>query len=480
VAALVVLAVVACAGGGLYWIGGKLIAGAKRAAGVGGGVSGLSDDGKLTQVGDLALAGSGAVAAASDGSTAYYAVTGSNKTDVYSVPASGNGWHTAVAIEAPALRLTAVNGLLIVDGERAATHQGKDARSVLDAKTGKELRTTRWADRLDVTFIGTDEIVEVRSPPSVIRVDLRTGATRWTHTSSDSLVITDERRIGSAMTWSGAPANPGVPGLVSSGVPRTRSGLHDSLGASTGVVVEIDDNAGRGRVLDAATGNAKVSADVPLNIEEWVVFDGVVVGTLDSVVSAGRDVIAGYGMESLHQLWTVNLPAGASVDGIKPCGPRLVCVRTSGQSGGYAVTAIDVTDGRTAWEKTEAFDAQPWWYVLGDRLIYGKDWFGAIQDPKVLDPVNAAQSRSFGGGTARVFAEAGDGKRLVLLDSSVSLTTSNVTWNVAVGDYASGKGTGVVSVGTGDKLPEQIRLVGDLVTVITGDRHLRVLRVGGL
>jgi molecular chaperone HscA len=289
------------------------------------------------------------------------------------------------------------------------------------------------------------------------------------------------------MTWTGtapagASAGPpaaGVPGLVSSGVPRTRSGLHDSLGANPAVVVEIDDDTGKGSVLDAATGKAKVSADVPLNIEEWVVFDGVAVGTLNSRASAGRDVIAGYGLENLAQLWKVNLPAGASVRGLKPCGPQLVCVKTSGQSGGYVVSAVNVTSGKTAWEKTDAFDAEPWWYVLGGRLIYGKDWFGAIQNPKVLNPANATESRSFGG-NGRVYAEAGDANRLVLLDTAVSLGSATVKWNVAVGDHGSGKGTEAVTVGTGDKLPGEIRIVGDVVTVITGDRHLRVLRVGSL
>src|SRR5262249_32497106 len=163
---------------------------------------------------------------------------------------------------------------------------------------------------------------------------------------------------------------------------------------------------------------------------------------LNSSASGGRDVLAGYDLESLGQRWKVNQPAGVSFEGIKPCGPHLVCVKTRTQNGEYHVAAVEVGSGKVTWEKTAPFDADPWWYVLGGKLIYGPDWFGSIRNTQVLDPASGNASHAFGDQRNTVYTEAGDGGRLVLVASSSSFTGGSVTinWQVAVGDHGSGKG----------------------------------------
>jgi actin-like ATPase involved in cell morphogenesis len=477
----VVLAIVGSIGYGVFRIAGKAARAINQATGQGtvGGLNG--GGGKLTAVSDIALPGAGAAAGVSDGTTAFYAVTGSNQTDVYSIPRTGGaGWHTVVKVEAEKLRLTAIAGLLVMDADRAATHQGKDVRSVLDAASGKELHSAIWEDRLDVAFIGTDEIVETRDPPAVMRVDLRSGGVKWNRKGPDDLITIEDRRLSAAATWpaAGASSAPGsaVPGLMVSGIPNVKPSIRDAFGASPSGVVELDEKTGKGYVLDTNTGRPAVTGNVPFKTDMWLAFDGTAIGVLANV--SGRDVVAGYGLDKLTKSWQVDEPAGVSVQMLKPCGPQLICVKTETTASDYQVTAYNVVTGKQAWTKQAPFDAEPNWYVLGGRLVYGEDWFGKISDPTIVDPANGNQSRAFSTRTSKVYAIAANGQRVVLMGSAVSLSTSKVSWQVAVADAGSGASTGPVTAGSTQDQPTDVTITGDTVTVVTADRHFKLLRVG--
>jgi actin-like ATPase involved in cell morphogenesis len=491
-ARLAVVAVVALALiGGVGWAGwaaigagGRLVKGVTSGAGLPGqsanGLAGAAAAGSLTEVADIKLAGEGASGSAADAELIYHASAGVDGTEVVAQPvgAGGRRWTQKLAMVPAVVRIRRVADLVVVDGERSGPGN-QDARAVLTAADGKLLWQSAWGadDRLSAAFLGTDEIVELREPPAVERIDLRTGKPRWRRTAPADLLLIDARRIGPVLSWpTGAPApNAGVPVSVSSGVPPATA-IRDELRADPGTVVELNDN-GSAHVLDAATGAPRVSGKVPLDLDHWIAMDGMMIG---AVAGSGQVVLAAYDLATLTKKWEARQLAGVSLELVKPCGPGRVCIGRSG-SGREEIVSYDVATGAEVWRRQpQGTITDAWWYVLDRRLVVGSGSFGYLTYPQVWDPATGNPHGALGERGQTVVA--GSGGRVVLryAQASVTGTSTAISWRVGVVDVGRLVGAGGLAAGNGDAIPRQVSLDGDLVTVATGDGHVRVGRLKDL
>lgn len=482
----VVLAVLAACGGGATYGIRKLIPKTGTAAnhaltrgGVGtgsgtgtGSGNRLGSAGKLSMLDSgIALTGNGAAGAIAAGGMVFYADVGAGHTTVYGRPldAGKQRWQAGFDLEPSDVRLTVVGTLLVVDGVRA--RDNKDVRTVFDTGTGKQLWQADWDDRLDVAYLGTDEIVEKRGRPvAVQRVDLATGKTRWNRNGpSSALPIIDEKRIGANVVWTAGGANaPARRAATSSGGYP----FHESFGVDPGVVVELDEDSGKGNVLDAGTGQVKATGQVPFDASKWIVYDGMIIGQLSSSAAPGKTVLAGYSVANLGKVFELPQRAGTDIDAIRPCGQHQVCLAASLSGGGNQLVAVDLP-GRQTWTKDEEFSYDPNWYVLGGTLVYGDGAFSDLTAPSVVEPAGLKVGRALGDSRVRDTAVAGDGSRIVLRGVSAS-ASGNVTFQVWVADTGTGDATTAVAVGK--DIPKQVRLDGTVLTVVTADHKLIIAR----
>ena len=421
--------------------------------------------GELGSGGTFPLSQAGASAVAVSGEYVVVAAVGSGFTEVKALPAKGGAakWTTKVQFEPEGVKLTAVGDLIVVDGDNSATDGGDDMRGVLSAADGRALWRNKWESRTDVAYIGTDAVVDVDDSfdgHQLLRVDLRTGRQKWKRVpGSEETLVIDEHRVEPVRQWVGVKggALPGVEGV-----------LFDALTAGTGAVVELEADEGRGAVVDAATGRPKSTGALPLKNEYWTVYGGLVVGVQNDDVGKGREVLAGYKLSGFGKAWTVPLPAGQTVERVKPCGQFLVCAAIDAGAASR-VSAYDVRSGKEAWKAQVESADDAGWYVTPAGLVFGKATFSAVSEGSVLAP---------DGGTVRPLPDGGSveavhGGRMAV--QAAGLRGTDVMWQVYVADVADGKATKAVDVGA--EPPEHLALAGDVLGVVTKAREVLVLRV---
>ncbi|GAA4467570.1 Hsp70 family protein [Phytohabitans houttuyneae] len=426
--------------------------------------------GELATVDTQALSQPGAAAVTVSGQDVVVAAVGSGFTEVKALPSEGDRreprWSARVPFEPEGVKLTAVGDLIVVDGDNSATDGGDDVRAVLSAVDGKLRWRKKWESRTDIAYLGTDVVVDVDNSfdgHQLLRVDLRTGAEKWKRVpGSEETLVIDDHRVEPVRQWVGAKG--GV-------LPAVEGTLHDALTAGTDAVVELEEDEGRGAVVNAVTGKPRSSGPLPLQDDFWTVFAGQVVGVQNEAVGKGRDVLAGYKLSGFGLAWKMPLPAGQTVERVKPCGQFLVCaaIEADAQS---RVVAVDVRSGKEAWKVSVESGDDAGWYVTSAGVVVGDATFGPISDAVVVGPDGKELGRLPDGAQA----EAVHGGRLAF--QQAGLKGSEVAWQVFVADVVGGKGTKAVQVGA--QPPEQVSLAGDVVGVVTKDRRVLVLRVRGV
>lgn len=429
---------------------------------------------KLTTVLAGTIPGDGAFGATVGSAGVYYANVEANTTSVTAVnPADGKEqWKVSVGIEPTELRLTVVGDLLVVDGDRAATHQGKDVRAVLETKNGA-IKNISVADGQRVLgYFGTDAIVQVDRPASIRRIDLATGTVRWQTASKDQTVSFADLWSGPAMVHAPNGPTTGQGRLTGVGFPADNDRSYDvreALAADPGLLVMIDDDKKKAYVLDAGTGKEKASAAAAIDQEQWTVYGGLLIGRLDD--GGGRETVAAFGLDNLGRRWEFPMPAGASVERIHPCGPKVVCVAWDKGSLDYVVDAVDLSTGRAVWSKKD-IDAEPDWYLLADGLAFGRWQFTVLGEPVLVDPNDGTERGKVLSGVNGAAMMAADGKRVAMYGIGVSGTQSR--WEVYVANPATGAHTEGLAVSA--KQIEQMAISGNIMVALAEDRALLIAR----
>jgi len=467
-AAVAVTLAIAGGNAGVRWLTAQWNRAAQSPGGIGDLLGGGGRQGTLAQTQDVALAGAGAAAAFADEDTAYYAVVSTGGTELVALPAGGGKerWKTTLEIEPTSLAITMVGKLLLVDGDGSVLDDGDDVRVAVDAATGAVRWKKKWEERRDVAFIGTDVIVEARQPdPLIQRVDLTTGNVKWTRPGPDDLLIIDEWRASAVRVWPDA----GKPAAAA--LPPTAGTMFDTVSAAADIV-EVNEDDGRGYLLDAATGKPKSSGALPLDDALWVAFDGLAIGKLSDNATS-REAVVAYRVDRFSKAWQVDLIAGTSVQRVKPCGPHLVCVAIDGGDADRVI-AVDTTNGKQSWEQRVEWSDEPGWYASGDRLLFGDATFDTVNEPVVLG-IDGTVQRELGKGQAMAVQSG----RSVIRE--VKLAGTSTVWTVSVVDLATGQRTPDGELGSTDgEVPMVFAIGGGTVVAISGDRHLKVFRVDGL
>jgi hypothetical protein len=440
------VAVVLLCGGGVYGLYKAITSVGDKLDGANGGPGGGGGGDVILAGGEpVALPAAQAAAVTVGGDTAYYATVGPSDLRVAALPVAGGPakWEINLAMRPADLELTVVADLLVVDGSDAATHGGKDVRAVVRLDTGATTMTPReWDDRYDVAYFGTDAIVEVRAFRSVgvARIDLRTGQQKWIRqfTPRAGTIISDRHRIEPLRT---------LEAKAGAGLARPFRGLFglgpfvESVAADPAGLVELIDEAGRTSIIDPANGAVKLSAAaLPIELENWTVHSGVVVGLLTDQAAPGASVLVGYGVGDLKEKWRMQLPPGSEIERIKPCGPTQVCVDSESSQGSiYQVFAVDVGSGKQLWTKQREFGDEANWYVIGGRLLWGTGTFSDVKDASLRDPASGADGLTFG--THNI--SSASASRIAYTDLDVDAEQ----WLVTVADLGTGKVIGSVRVG---------------------------------
>jgi molecular chaperone HscA len=418
----------------------------------------------------IALPGGQAAAVTVGGDTVYYATAEATQLKVGAVPAAGGAvkWEVGVALQPAEMTLTVVEDLLIIDGEKAANFAGKNARVTLSTADGAVRMAPReWDDQTyDLAYFGTDALVEVRgfSALAVKRVDLRTGQEKWKRlVGTRSSVINGHHRAEPMRRWPGEVQGAGIPGQGA--IFFDPGPFDESIVADPAGVVELTDGTGKSSVIDL-NNQVKATGTVPIDDEQWTVYNGVVVGKLTDKEAPGQATIGGYGVGDLKKKWAVPLGPGADVERLKPCGPTQVCVDVSnGSAHVYKTVAIDVSTGTAAWEKPhESADKQNW-YVVNNQLLLGNGTFDSISKASVIDPVTGKPIRGLGDG-ATVVSSAGGRVGL----QSPAAVGGKTRWYLTVLDPATGRAIGRADLG-GD-LPENIVLGAKGAVALTKQKQV--------
>ncbi|GLH99137.1 hypothetical protein Pa4123_44120 [Phytohabitans aurantiacus] len=423
-------------------------------------------DGELATTHTVALKRDGTAGVAVVGDNVVYAVAGGGSTEVVSLPGGGGAakWTVSVPIEPTEIRLTAVGDLVVLDGERSSTDGGDDVRAVLSAADGKLLWKKKWKDRRDVSYVGTDAIVEFLGGSlngnAVLRVDLRNGREKWKRSTGDDLLIIDHHRIEAVGQWPDGKGDGALPGA--------RGALFDVFTATPEAVVELDASNGKGWLVDTSNGKTKGSGSLPLADEQWTVYGGLVIGLQNDDTSGGKAVLAGYKLPSFKKAWTYPLTNGFDVEKVKPCGQFVVCMAVDEPENDKTI-AVDVRTGKQAWKVDVEWSDDEGWYVTEDRLVFGPATFDTVTDAKILKGDGAAAGKypDF----SHVLATRGG--RMAVQEGRVQ--GSEVIMQVYATEIATGKSTKAVDIGK--EAADQVSIGGDLVAVWTGDRRVIVLKI---
>ncbi|MCW6010360.1 Hsp70 family protein [Micromonospora sp. CPCC 205371] len=435
----------------------------------GGGLTGGDEnggDGELAAVHTVALKRDGTAGVAVVGDNVVYAVAGGGSTEVVSLPGGGGAarWTVSVPIEPSEIRLTAVGDLVVLDGESSSRDDGDDVRAVLSAADGKLLWKKKWVDRRDISYVGTDAVVEYLGGSlkgnAVLRVDLRNGREKWRRTGGNDLLVIDHHRIEAVRQWPDGKGDGALPGA--------QGALFDVFTATPEAVVELDAGDAKGWLVDTSNGKTKGSGRLPIGDEHWTVYGGLVIGLQNDDTSGGKAVLAGYKLPSFAKAWTYPLTNGFDVEKVKPCGQHLVCMAVDEPENDKTI-AVDVRTGKQAWKVDVEWSEDEGWYATGDRLVFGDATFDTVTDAKILkgDGTAAGQYPDF----SHVLATRGG--RMAVQEGRVE--GSEVILQVYATEIATGKSTKAVDIGK--EAADQVSIGGDLVAVWTGDRRILVLKI---
>jgi Ethanolamine utilization protein EutJ (predicted chaperonin) len=477
---LIVFSLVALCGWGGYTVYGKL-ADTFRGTGNPGGLPGFGnngdgngDAGDLKKLAAVTVPGTGGMGATVGPESAFYAGVEGGKIRVIALNlADGKErWNKTFDAEPTELRLRQAGDLLVVDGEKAATHQGKDIRLVIDAKTGTQKRLDPHDEQRVVAYFGGEIIVDNDRPSSAQRIDLATGTVKWTASTKD--ISGFGYAIVPALVY--AADGPTGPQGRAGPLPWTvedpaAAEWQQALAADPGALVAIDPDAGKATVLDPTNGKAKGSGGVPLDGEDWTAYGGLIIGVLNDKASPGRTTIGAYGLDNFGERWKLALPAGADVERIKPCGQQHICAAYDGDSKWHTV-AIDIKTGKDAWTRNGEFSEEPDWYLMGAGMVCGQGSFGLIDKPGLCDIATGNRKHGLGGSLLAPSAVAGAGKLAAL--RGVRSSISGTTWTVATVDLTSGKVSSAVDVSA--KLTTFTTISGGIVATLAEDRKLVVAR----
>jgi len=252
--------------------------------------------------------------------------------------------------------------------------------------------------------------------------------------------------------------------------PPTEKGIRETLRTGTDVVM-LNHQDEKGRVIDGRTGKVRRTGSVPLDYDAWTVYEGLAVGL---VGGGGGAVVDAYRLTDLKRAWQFKLPAGSSVDAVRPCGPKRVCVVADPPSGvDTYVHAVDMISGKEAWKMTAPSGMiDVGWYVVDGRLVFGEENWGSIGEASLID-TNGKVLRSGDGGATSVLCTDGGGRAAM----QKIRPGGSGTWQVQVGHLGSGDITDAVDVGA--EQPAAVALTGDSLVVLSAgaDAHVRAYRV---
>ena len=392
----------------------------------------------------ITLASEGAVAAVAGNGAIYTATVTVGETEVVGYEATGGEkFRVKLPMEPKELHLTVVGNLLLVDGEEDFKLPEKDnSRGVIDVATGTQKWTRPWADRLDVLYIGTDVIAEVRgfNTSSIERVDLNDGKVRWSHAGDkNGHYMHGARGVRPAQRWAAAD------GAADVWAPTRESTFNDlvpfrqSLSADTAVAVQLQ-SADKASTIDLNTGAVKATGTISKDGDSWLVYNDV---AIFKPVDLDNALVA-YNLSDMKQKWQYRATAGTTVDNVSPCGEKLVCVQAELSSGKDAVIAIDTTNGTAKWTKnaptdgTTSITREGNWAVVGGKLVGGFGPFGGIGDAALIDPNNGNNQFTLGPNLAGHDVAACAAGRVAIVTwrdaaSAVQVVVVNVADNTIVG-----------------------------------------------
>jgi outer membrane protein assembly factor BamB len=432
--------------------------------------------GELKQVGTVQVAGAGAITVSAGKDAVYYAAVADGALKVAAHRPDGTElWSKTYPVEPIGVRIQPTGTLLVVDAEKAATHAGKNVRLVVDAATGARKSLVQLGSQRVVAYLGNDAVVEsgeFLEPGTLQRIDLATGAARWSVPARSSSGLEPEIARPSVVHASDGPTGAqGIPGMVLDIVDSgSAADWHEPLAADGGAfVIQTDETNGKATVVD---GNGKVkikSGNLPIESDNWTVYGGVVVGQLNDKASPGRVTVAGFGLDNFGKRFEFPLAAGASIDRIRPCGPKQICVAFS-VNGTYSVKSIDLTTGKETWTGDMQAAFKPDWYLLGAGFVLGESRFGDLSKSALHDPATAAKVGSMGGGRTTESAIAGAGRWVVV--SGIDFSGGQSAYTVGAVDVTTGKMTSTLDVGPTTATIENASISGDLVVVVGKNRKV--------
>ncbi|WP_432836887.1 Hsp70 family protein [Dactylosporangium sp. CA-092794] len=430
IALVIVLAIIgSCVWGGnkiFTWFGNQVDSARNSIPGLGGTDGPGKVDG-LKAGTPIQLSSDGAASAVAGAGSIYTAQvsTGSTVVTAYET-AGGQSWTAQVQMEPAKLQMSVVGNLLIIDGEDDAKLGGdgkQDSRTVIDVGTHQVKWTKAWdSSRIDMMYLGTDAIVEVRDwdKPKVERVNLADGAVKWTSNGDPGATYSaGERGARPSVHWPGgnAPADVRVPsyGLDFSGLRP----FQESLWADTGKAVQMISDT-KAQTIDLNTGKATASGTVAKDSssDSWLVYND-----LAMFKPQNESSVVAYRISDWGKAWEYKANSGTTVDDLRPCGEKLVCVAGKQNSAKDLFIGIDTTNGQAKWSNTVTRDRkgvitgteQPNWYVMGNgKLVGGHGVFDSVEDAAILDPATGHDQTILGEGLAAQNVYAGYGNNVVI------------------------------------------------------------------
>ncbi|MFD0557513.1 putative pyrroloquinoline-quinone binding quinoprotein [Stackebrandtia endophytica] len=416
---------------------------------------------------DYTITGSGAASITATEDTVVVGEVSGGQTTFTAFSADGEElWSKSHELEPTGLSMTVVGDLILVDAESSATDEGETMRAVVSLEDGKLLWKKKWSDFIDIAVYGTDLIVEQQHgiyDNAVIKLDLTTGKQKWSHAGPDGLWLL-ETRVAAATYW-----DEGEPG--DGEMLPFASAMYDNLVAGD-KIVDLNPDTGDGRVRDAGNGKSIVSGSVPLEGEEWTVFEDLIIGKLSDDASPGRATLAAYSLSNLDKVWDIPLDAGHDIGTVKPCGPTLVCaeIDTSGNNETHHTVAVDITSGEEAWSFGVDWSTDESWYATNTGIIFGNHVFDTVEAAVLID----FNGTGLLGGETFVFVNAvRDG--MAVFNSAVNDGINQVQ-QISIVDTANGETIGTQSIG-GSHRPHLTVMAGDLVAVHTSDNTVEVFSI---
>ncbi|MEU7871628.1 Hsp70 family protein [Dactylosporangium sp. NPDC049140] len=419
----------------------------------------------------IQLSSDGAIAAVAGNGNIYTAQVNAGATVVAGYETAGKQtWNVQLQMEPAKIALRVVGSLLIVDGEDDVKLGGdgkQESRSVIDLATHTAKWTKAWTSRIDLLYSGTEAVVENRDwkKPSIERVNLADGSTKWTAAAGDGQRINGERGAKPSLRWptSDTPAGLIVPtyGLsFSRYVP-----FQESLTADAGFAVQLLSDT-KAATIDLNTGKQTASGTYSKGItnDSWLVYNDLAMFRPDT-----DGTVIAYNIRNWQKAWEYRATAGTDIDDLRPCGEKMICVAGKQNSGKDVLIAIDSTNGQAKWTRQSIRDRsgtisgteQPTWVVMDGKLVGGHGVFTSVGDAAVLDPSNGNDQVELGKGLGNQDALAGYGNKVVI----ESVVPGTGTWNAYIYGL-DGKAIGSGGVPT---LLQAVSLSNDSMVLVDSD-----------